>query len=71
MEPSNDRLIRAIALFKLFKAVLLILLGVGAFRLLHRNLADVLAHWIGVLNLDPSNRFVDAALGKAAKLQPD
>jgi uncharacterized membrane protein (DUF2068 family) len=71
MEPSDDRLMRAIALFKLFKAVLLILLAVGAFRLLHRNLADVLAHGIGVLNLDPSNRFVDAALGKATKLGPD
>ena len=46
-------------------------LGVGAFKLLHKDVADVAEHWIGVFRLDPTNRFIDAAVAKAANLSPD
>ena|SRR5438477_7465611 len=67
-KSSHDRLLRLIAAFKLLKAGLLIALGVGAFRLLHKDIADVAEHWIEALRLDPANRFVDAALAKASHL---
>ena len=70
MKPSHDRLIRLIAAFKLLKAALLIALGVGAFRLLHRDVAGVLEHWVEAFRLDPASRFVDTALGKASNLSP-
>jgi uncharacterized membrane protein (DUF2068 family) len=70
MKSSHNRLIRLIGLFKLLKSGLLIALGVGAFNLLHRDLAAVLNHWIEAFKLDPTNRFVDAALGKASNLSP-
>jgi uncharacterized membrane protein (DUF2068 family) len=70
MKLSHDRLIRLIAAFKLLKGGLLIALGVGAFKLLHKDMADVAEHWIEALRLDPANRFVDAALGRASNLSP-
>lgn len=70
MKASHDRVLRLIAAFKLLKAGLLIALGLGAFKLLHKDMSDVLEHWIEAFKLDPANRFVDAALGKAANLSP-
>jgi len=68
MKPSDDRLLRLIAVFKFIKAGLLIALGIGAFRLLHKDLGNVLEHWIEALRLDPGERFVDAALAKASNV---
>jgi uncharacterized membrane protein (DUF2068 family) len=68
---SDDRLIRLIALFKFLKAALLIALGVGAFRLLHKDIAALAEHWIEALRLDPGDRFLDAALAKASNLNPE
>ena len=71
MKTSHDRLLRLIALFKFFKAAMLIALGVGAFRLLHKDVGGIVEHWVEALRLDPGNRFVDAALAKASNLHPD
>jgi len=71
MKSSNTRLIRLIAAFKLLKSGLLIALGVGAFKLLHADLAGVLIHWIEAFRLDPANRIVEAALAKTSNLSPD
>ncbi|MGA9471882.1 MAG: DUF2127 domain-containing protein [Terriglobales bacterium] len=71
MKTADNRLIRLIALFKLLKAALLIAVGFGALHLLHKDLADVLEHWIAKLGLDPGNRFVDWGLQKVANLTPD
>jgi uncharacterized membrane protein (DUF2068 family) len=71
MKSSKDRLIRLIAAFKLLKAGLLIALGVGAFKLLHKDIGDVAEHWAEALRLDPANRFFDAALERASHLHPE
>jgi uncharacterized membrane protein (DUF2068 family) len=70
MKPPKDRLLLLIAIFKFFKAAMLIALGLGAFRLIHRNIAEILMHWVDAFKLDPGNRFVDAALSKAANVTP-
>lgn len=70
MKSSHDRLLRLIAIFKFFKAAALIALGVGAFRLIHKDIGAVLEHWVDALRFDPGNRFVDIALAKAANLHP-
>jgi len=54
--------LRAIAVFKLIKAVLLLSLGFGAFRLLHRDLETVALHWVEILQADPNNRYIHAFL---------
>jgi uncharacterized membrane protein (DUF2068 family) len=71
MKSENDRLIRLIAVFKFVKAASLIALGVGAFKLVDKDLGDVLEHWIGALGLDPGSRFLDAVLAKASDISPE
>ena len=71
MKSSHDRLIRLIAVFKFVKAGLLVALGVGAFNLLHKDIAGVVEHWIEALRLDPGNRFLDTALAKASHVSPE
>jgi uncharacterized membrane protein (DUF2068 family) len=70
MKLSHSRLLRLIALFKLLKATLLIAAGMGALKLLHKDVATVLDHWVAMLGLDPGNQHVDRALRKAANLTP-
>jgi uncharacterized membrane protein (DUF2068 family) len=70
MKASHDRILRLIAVFKFLKSAMLIALGVGAFRLLHKDLGEVLAHWAMAFRVDPGNRFVDAALAKVSNLRP-
>ncbi|MFZ1008945.1 MAG: DUF2127 domain-containing protein [Candidatus Sulfotelmatobacter sp.] len=71
MKTSEDRLLRLIAVFKFLKAASLIALGVGAFRLLHRDLGGVLDHWIRALRFDPGQHYLDIALAKASDVTPE
>ena len=70
MKSADDRLLRLIAIFKFFKAGLLIALGIGLFRVLHKDLADVLMRWTEALRIDPGSHFVNLALEKAARVSP-
>jgi uncharacterized membrane protein (DUF2068 family) len=71
MKTSDDWLIRLIAVFKFVKAGLLIALGVGVFRLVHRDLGSVIEHWCEAMRLDPGSHFVNLALEKAAHVSPE
>ena len=53
MEAKPNRWLEAIAIFKLLKGTLLVLLALGAFRLLHKDVADVLEHWAKAVRIDP------------------
>src|SRR5277367_4861633 len=70
MKSSDDGLLRLIAVFKFFKAALLIALGVGLFRLLHKDIGGVLEHWCEALRLDPGSHFVNVALARATRVSP-
>jgi uncharacterized membrane protein (DUF2068 family) len=63
-------MLRLIAVFKLLKASLLIVVGAGILRLIHNDLATELDHWIARLGLDPGNRYVDHLLSKADSISP-
>jgi uncharacterized membrane protein (DUF2068 family) len=71
MKSSGDRVLRLIAVFKFFKAGLLIAVGVGAFRLVHKDVAQVVEHWSEALGLDPGNRFLYAVLGRVSMVSPE
>jgi uncharacterized membrane protein (DUF2068 family) len=71
MKESNDMLLRVIAVFKFLKSAMLIALGVGAFRLLHKDVREILERVTEALRIDPGNRFVDALLMKAELLRPE
>jgi uncharacterized membrane protein (DUF2068 family) len=70
MKPSDRTMLRLIALFKFVKVLLLVSVGVGAFKLLHKNMAIEAEHWIDMLGLNPGNHYVDKVLEKAANLTP-
>ena len=71
MPSSRNRLLRLVAAFKLLKAALLIVGGIGLLKLMHRDVATELDHWIVRLGLDPGSRYVSQALEKATNLSPN
>lgn len=71
MPSHNTRLIRLIGLFKLFKAILLIAVGVGAFKMIHSDVTDIALRIVTKLGLDPGGRYVGKLLVGAANLTPD
>ncbi len=71
MKYSDPRLVRLIALVKLLKAVFLIAVGVGAIKLLHADVTNVLEHWATKLPLGPGSRYLGRVLLEAASLTPN
>lgn len=67
-KSSRGRGLRVIAVFKLLKACALIALGVGALRLLHKDVAAIAEHWINVFQGDPHNHFIDLLLTKLSNV---
>ncbi len=53
-----------IAAFKLLKGVVLLAVGVGALRLLHKDVAGLADHWINAFRVDPHNRYIHWLLAK-------
>lgn len=56
--------------FKLAKAILLIIVGVGAIHLVHKDIAETVTHWVNVLRVDPENRFIHKLLAKIFAVTP-
>jgi len=65
---THGRGVRLIAAFKLLKAVGLLALGVGALKLLHKDVAGEVEHWINVFRGDPHNHYLDLLLEKLSIL---
>ena len=63
-KKEHGRGLRVIAAFKLLKAIALIAVGVGALRLLHKDVAVIAEHWINAFQVDPHNHFFDLLLTK-------
>lgn len=59
-----------IGLFKLFKAILLVFVGLGAHHYLHRDVAAGVNHWVEVLRVDPDNRYIHRFLSHIFAVTP-
>jgi uncharacterized membrane protein (DUF2068 family) len=59
-----------IAIFKLIKGILLLAVGVGAVKLLHRDLAETVTHWAHVLRVDPENRHIHDLIARVFRVTP-
>ncbi len=57
-----------IAAYKLLGALLFVAIGVGAIRLLHKDIDDVMWRMIGDLKMNPESRFVNFLFEKAELL---
>ena len=64
----HDRWILLIGGFKLLKGLLFVLLGIGALKLLHRDIVDLLTRWLIDWHFDPESKFVNLVLDKAAMI---
>jgi uncharacterized membrane protein (DUF2068 family) len=64
----HDRGLVVIGMFKLLKGLLFILLGIGALKLIHKDIVDVLTHWLIDMRFDPESKFVNLVLDKAAMI---
>jgi uncharacterized membrane protein (DUF2068 family) len=70
LERKSSSGLLLIGLFKLFKGLLLVALGFGALRFLHKDLGASVHHWVEVLRVDPENRFIHALLAKILAVSP-
>ena len=71
MKTKNNGLLRLIAIFKLFKALALIAVGVGALRLIHdNNAADAMIPMIAKFGFNPGGHYLDHVLAKISNLPP-
>jgi uncharacterized membrane protein (DUF2068 family) len=67
---SSDIWIIAIGLFKLCKAIALLVAGIGILKLLHRDVASVVTHWVEELRLDPDNYYIHRGLARVFRITP-
>ncbi len=69
-KSGHDRWIIAIGAFKLLQGALFVLLGIGAIRLLHKDLMEVAEHFILAMRFDPEGHFVSLVMDKVAMIDP-
>jgi uncharacterized membrane protein (DUF2068 family) len=61
---SSRTALVAIGLFKLIKALLLVVLGIGVFNLVHHDIVEVLSRWVGAVHVDPDNKYFQMLMTK-------
>ena len=61
-ELPNDSALWLIGAFKLIKGLLLVVVAIGALRLVHRDVATVVAAWAAHVHIDPDSRYIDRVL---------
>ena len=70
MNWSDKRMVRAIGVFKMAKATLLLGVALAAFRLVHTDIAALLEARVPHIGLEPGGRYVGRLLVQAAALTP-
>jgi uncharacterized membrane protein (DUF2068 family) len=61
---KGSRGLLLIAAFKLIKGLALLALGIGALKMLHKDVAAEIGQWIDVLRVDPHNHYIQMLLDK-------
>jgi uncharacterized membrane protein (DUF2068 family) len=70
MKSTDTKLLRLIAAFKVFKAMLLVGVGVGALKLIHTDVSRLLEKWVTHFGLDPGSRYIGHLTLTAVSLTP-
>ena len=65
---AAPRGLRLIAAFKLFKGLVLFAVGIGAVKLLHKDLAFEIERWADIFRVDPNNHFIHRLLERLSIL---
>jgi uncharacterized membrane protein (DUF2068 family) len=64
-KPHHNRWLLLIAAFKLAQALLFVLIGVGALRLIHKDIGDLLLRLAYHMRFNPESRFINFVLDHA------
>src|SRR5438270_5659263 len=67
-KSKGSRGLWLIAAFKLLKGLALLALGIGALRLLHKDLAVEAERWVDYLRFDPRNEYIQKFLEKVGMI---
>ena len=70
MKTAPSKTIYFIAAFKLFKAVMLLMVGLGAVKLVHLDVAEALTDWAHHIHIDPESRHLHRIFEKAFNANP-
>jgi uncharacterized membrane protein (DUF2068 family) len=65
-----SRGVRLIAVFKLFKGLVLLAVGIGVIKLLHKDVALEVERWADIFRVDPNNRYFQHLLARVSGLNP-
>jgi uncharacterized membrane protein (DUF2068 family) len=65
---NNSKTLWIIAAFKLAEGVLILFVAVGVLKLLHHDVAAVVADWISALRIDPHNEYIHWLFAKLGVL---
>ena len=68
MSKSHPRGLALIGAFKIFKGLALLAVGIGALKLMHRDVAAQIESWIEMLRADPHNHYIYRVLEKVSNL---
>lgn len=60
--------VRLVGAFKLIKGLVLLAVGIGVVKLLHKDVALEVEHWADIFRVDPNNRYFHRLLAKALTL---
>jgi uncharacterized membrane protein (DUF2068 family) len=69
-QPPRRTGLRVIALFELFKGVLLLTVGIGFLTLSHQDLAQTQAYWVSVVRADANSRSLNWLVSKVPRVTP-
>jgi uncharacterized membrane protein (DUF2068 family) len=67
-ETTGRGALTAIAIFKLFKTTVLVVVAVGAQRLLHRDIQETIIHWARAVRVDPDDHLLQTILTRVARI---
>jgi uncharacterized membrane protein (DUF2068 family) len=62
--------VQLIAIFKVFKGLVLLAAGIGAVKLLHKDVASEVERWADMFRVDPNNRYIHQLLARFLILDP-
>ncbi len=70
MTNQSPTLLRLIAIFKLVKAALLIMLAIGSLKMMHKDIGDAIQQWVEMLGINSDGRLISHAIERASALTP-
>jgi uncharacterized membrane protein (DUF2068 family) len=61
---KEDRVLRLIGSLRLLEGLLVLAVAIGALKLLHHDVATVVAEWARAIRIDPHNEFIHMLLAR-------